>query len=66
MTSKDKKYPALSDLDKMPFGKFKDKLMQDVPASYLMWLHEQNCNNELVANYIHNSMDAIKMELEKK
>lgn len=63
MTSQDKKQPALTDLDPMPFGKFKGKAMQDVPASYLMWLKNDGCSNELVSNYIHNSMDAIKQEL---
>lgn len=79
MTSQDKRQPALTDLDKMPFGKYKDELLQDVPCSYLMWLYDQQrsffenlsknnipfTNNKLY-NYIHNSMDAIKMELKSK
>lgn len=36
--------------------------MQDVPPRYLLWLHEQGCRNIRVANYIFNSMDALKME----
>lgn len=63
MTSQDKRYPALADLDPMPFGKFKGKPMQDVPATYLRWLKNEGCSNVLVANYIHNSWDAIQMEL---
>lgn len=35
-----KRQPAFTDTDKMPFGKFKDELLQDVPASYLKWLYE--------------------------
>lgn len=66
MTKSDHKQPALTDLDPMPFGKFKGTPMQDIPASYLRWLKEQGCSNILVANYIHNSWDAIKMELEDK
>lgn len=66
MMSYQKKHPALTDTDLMPFGKFKGKPMQDVPASYLKWLYDEGCNNELVYNYIHNSMDAIQMELKKK
>ena len=67
--SGNKKEPALKDTDKMPFGKYKDSLMQDVPPRYLMWLYEEirkqgiTRQNELVFNYIHNSMDAIQMEL---
>lgn len=59
-----KKTPAYHDDDLMPFGKYKGKMMIDVPANYLLWLHEQGCNNEMVRNYIINSMDAIEQELE--
>ena len=38
MTSNQKRYPALTDTDPMPFGKHKGEPMQDVPASYLRWL----------------------------
>ena len=62
MTTKDKRYPALNDKDKIPFGKYKDLPMQDVPSSYLKWLYNQGCTNVSVANYIHNSMDSILME----
>lgn len=64
--SYEKKSPALSDTDRMPFGKHEGVAMQDVPCSYLMWLYNEHCNNELVYNYIHNSMDAIKLELKRK
>jgi uncharacterized protein (DUF3820 family) len=63
MTTQDRKQPALNDLDHMPWGKHKGVPMQDVPASYLRWLKEQGCSDIKVANYIHNSWDAIKMEL---
>lgn len=66
MDMRDKRTPALTDLDPMPFGKHKGKPMQDVPAIYLRWLKEEGCGNTLVANYIHNSWDAIKQELEGK
>lgn len=63
MTSQDKRSPALDDLDIMPFGQHQGRPMQDVPPRYLLWLHEQGCSDERVANYIHNSMDAIRMEV---
>lgn len=63
MFLQDKKSPTLVDYDLMPFGKYKGRTMADVPASYLMWLWDNGCDNELVKNYIHNSMDAIKQEL---
>ena len=63
MTTADKKQPAYTDLDPMPFGKFKDKLLQDVPGSYLIWLWSQRpLSDTKLENYIHNSMDALKME----
>ncbi len=66
---KAKREPALTDTDVMPFGKYRDKPMQDVPASYLWWLYEQgleNISDQKVANYIWNSLDAIKMEMKER
>lgn len=63
MTKQDKKYPALKDTSLMPFGKYEGTPMQDVPPYYLRWLKENGCSNQLVANYIHNSWDAIRQEL---
>lgn len=78
MTTKDKRYPAFGDLDKMPFGKYKGEPLQDVPASYLLWLWDEikefsrNYPNPsipfsfkektMLANYIHNSKDALQVE----
>lgn len=56
------KEPALQDFEPMPFGKFKDKLMQDVPATYLLWLWDEFCSNELVDNYLHNNLHALIQE----
>ena len=56
----------LKDLDKMPFGIHKDRLMQDVPASYLHWLwtngkeYDKQCP---VADYIRRNLGALKKEL---
>ena len=50
---------ALTDSDVMPFGKYKDFLLGDVPASYLLWLTKQKWSKEypaLVA-YINNLDD---------
>lgn len=71
MMSYEKKSPALVDTDVMPFGQHKGKLMQDVPPSYLKWLYLQIKQtgatplNEAVFNYIHNSRDALALELGK-
>ena len=51
---------VLTDTDKMPFGKYKGKMMQDVPASYLhyLWTNgmttQTKCNP--VANYIERNL----------
>jgi len=66
MLKSQKRQPALTDLDLMPFGKFKGTPMQDVPASYLSWLRNESCNNVEVANYIYNSWEAIEQELNNK
>ena len=84
MTTEDKRQPSLTDLDPMPFGKYKGTLMQDVSASYLAWLKAELDKESFIQsakggpethpfylqkiklyNYIHNSWDAIKMELGK-
>lgn len=49
----------------MPWGQYKGKRMIDVPASYLLWLYENNkCNND-VREYIEDNMDALKLEIKK-
>ena len=56
---------ALSDTDKMPFGKYKGQPMQDVLASYLHWLwtngkeHDKQCP---VADYIRRNLTALQQE----
>lgn len=55
----------LQDTDKMPFGKFRDQLMQDVPASYLHWLWQEGKKNDKlcpVADYIRRNLSALKQE----
>jgi len=55
----------LQDMDLMPFGKYIDQPMQDVPASYLhyLWItgkqHDKLCP---VAAYIRNNLRALKQE----
>ncbi len=40
MISQDKRFPAFDDLSLMPFGKYKDQLLQDIPANYFRWLKD--------------------------
>ena len=37
----------MNDLSPMPFGKFKGEKLEDVPASYLLWLWNEGVLNEL-------------------
>ena len=63
----EKRKPALIDTDRMPFGKYKGKLLQDVPCHYLKWLREESDikeTNVALYNYILNSWDAIQQELD--
>jgi len=47
----------------MPFGKHKGKNLDDVPADYLLWLHEKSDNlNGDLKDYIDDNLDSIKSE----
>ena len=51
------------DLDAMPFGAHKGKPLQDVPASYLLWLWGQRpLSDSRLEGYISNSFTALKKE----
>ena len=53
---------ALTDESPMPFGKHKNKKMIDVPASYLLFLFEENKCNKEVKEYIEDNMDVLKKQ----
>jgi len=59
--------PDLSDKSPMPFGKYKGKAMQDVPAHYLHWLwtngKEQEDPPGPVAKYIRSNFAVLKKKL---
>jgi uncharacterized protein (DUF3820 family) len=50
----------LTDDSLMPFGKYKDYSMINVPASYLLWLYENDKCNKEVKEYIEDNLDFIK------
>lgn len=55
----------MTDDSLMPWGIHAGKKMVDVPASYLIWLHDNNkCNGE-VKKYIEDNMDVLKSEIKK-
>jgi len=45
----------------MPFGKYKGRKMEDVPASYLLWLRDQGAVGE-IREYIEENMTALQQE----
>ena len=57
---------GLQDLDPMPWGKYKNTLMQDVPADYMFWLWTkrgfENNRADPVADYIRRNLSAFEME----
>lgn len=63
-----KKEPAYTDVDKMPWGKHRGVAMQDVPTDYLAWLwhNEGGCSDMKVKNYIWNSRHALNEDLPKE
>ncbi len=59
MTKQDKRKPAFEDTSLMPFGKYKDQPLQDIPASYLRWLKdtlEKEGFNHNPPEKLYNSM----------
>ncbi len=55
----------MTDSDIMPLGKHKGKRLQNVPASYLMWLYDQpgfKERNRGLADYIDRKWDNLEME----
>ena len=53
---------ALTDESIMPFGKHKGEKMANVPASYLLWLYEENKCAGDIKEYIKDNLDVIKKQ----
>jgi uncharacterized protein (DUF3820 family) len=54
----------MTDTSRMPFGKFKNEKMANVPAEYLLWLHKEGkCFGEL-RQYIEENMSILQEEIE--
>jgi hypothetical protein len=69
MKTIEKRHPAFTDDDPMPFGKYKGERLEEVPSEYLHWLwHETDVHqrNPPLANYIWNSQEDIKYDLGNK
>jgi len=51
----------ITDKSKMPFGKYKDYPMVNVPAVYLLFLHDNNRAGR-VSNYIKANLNVLIKE----
>ncbi len=50
----------------MPYGKYQGQKMANVPASYLIWLYNENkCAGE-VRQYVYKNLEDLKMEAKVK
>lgn len=56
----------LDDASLMPYGKFKGWPMEDVPASYLIWLLDNLRASPQVAEYIKDNRDVLEKEISEK
>ena len=55
----------LKDTDAMPFGKYRGKPMQDVPAAYLHWLWTNGLKERTdseVADYVRRNLTVLGQE----
>lgn len=57
---------ALKDTDLMPFGKYRGKQMVDVPAEYLLYLHENGLRKGDVLSYILDNIEVLKKEIDEQ
>jgi len=58
---------TLTDKSKMPWGKHRGKAMEDIPASYLLWLYNQTTKSDNdVMHYIRENLDVLEKEVKEK
>jgi len=56
----------LTDNSAMPFGKYKGLKMANVPASYLIWIYENNkCSLEVI-KYVRTNLDVLQEEVKRE
>lgn len=53
---------AFNDQSLMPFGKHKRKKMEDVPASYLLYLWNDGVQHPDVRAYIEENLSVLQFE----
>lgn len=63
MLERFKNKPTLSDICPMPYGHYKGLPMEEVPASYLMYLYDNNKAFQGVDVYVENNLDVLTKEV---
>ncbi len=59
------KKEQLTDDAPMPYGAHKGTKMGNVPADYLIWLHDNEKATPPVKEYIEENRDILDMEIER-
>ena len=54
----------MNDNSRMPFGKYKNEKLANVPPDYLLWLYENSNIYGELKNYIKQNIDILKEEIE--
>ena len=55
-------YAILKDDSPMPFGQYKGTAMINVPATYLIWLYDNNQCNKSVKSWITYNLDVLRKQ----
>lgn len=63
--SKENKTSILTDESLMPWGKYQGDKMINVPASYLIWLYDNNISGDVKA-YIKDNYDVLNEEVRRE
>jgi len=54
---------AATDETLMPYGKYKGIKLANVPASYLIWMYENNKLNNWLLAYVKDNLTVLEMEV---
>jgi uncharacterized protein (DUF3820 family) len=55
----------MTDESLIPFGKYKDEKMANVPASYLIWMYESGKCYGAIKQYIIDNLEVLKEEIKR-
>jgi uncharacterized protein (DUF3820 family) len=53
------KKEVLTKESKMPYGKYRDTLMKDIPSHYLMHLYDNEIAHQGVKEYVEENFDEL-------